>query len=96
MKGEPSEKFKREKKQESLEDTAKRLKLVKLKNFFERKSMGETTDNVDENAVTPVELGEVGITWAVATSTVQFGATICVDQSLRGGKTDYSYEPSWI
>ena len=70
-----------------MEDTPKRLKLVRLKNFFERKSMRETTDNVDENAVTPVELGEVGVSWAVATSTVRFGATICVDQSEGARRT---------
>jgi transposase len=79
--------LKRGKKTESLEDTAKRLKLVKLKNVFERKSMGETIDNLDENAVTPVELGKVGVSWAVASSTVRFGATICVDQSEGATQT---------
>ena len=49
--------------------------------------MRETTNNVDENAVTLVDLGEVGVTWAVATSTVQFGATICVDQSEGARRT---------
>ena len=50
-----------------------RLKLFKLKNFFKRKSMGETNDNVDENAVTPLDLGEVGVTWVGLWQQVQYG-----------------------
>ena len=70
-----------------MEKTAQRLKLVQLKNFSERKQMGENNDNVDENALTPVDLVEVWVTWNVATSTVQFGDNICVDQSEGATQT---------
>ena len=71
------------KKKETLEETARKPNLRKIKSFFEQKTTGGNealTENENLKTSSSIE-GGVGVTWAVTTGTVQCETEFCVDQS---------------
>ena len=71
---------------QTLEETATKLNLRKIKSFFQEKcaggyNIGTKNENLKTSSKTSSNIQEVGVTWDVTTSEVKCDATFCVNQS---------------